>query len=137
ILILVTRAPMDVLFGCYRAPLTFPWSRRLEDLAAHYINFADLMAHWRAALGERLIEVDYQRLVSNPSAEIPALLLRCGLPFEEACLSPHETQGAVASSSSTQVRSPITRDRIGGWRRYEHGLAALSSRLAAAGVKID
>jgi hypothetical protein len=137
VLVLVVRAPMDVLFGCYRAPLVFPWSRRLDDLLAHYKTFSDLMAHWRRALGDGLIVVEYERLVRDPEAEIPLLLQRCGLAFEDACLRPHETPGAVASSSSTQVRSPITRERIGGWRRYERELEPLRSGLAAMGAAVD
>jgi hypothetical protein len=137
ILVLLTRSPMDVLFGCYKIPLTFGWARRTEDLGEHYLNFADLMAHWRASLGEGLVQVSYERLVADPATEIPALLQRCGLPFEEACLKPHETPGAIASSSSAQARRPINRDAVGGWRRYSTELSGLAVRLQAAGVTLD
>lgn len=137
VIVLVVRAPMDVLFGCYKAPLVFPWSRRLDDLLAHYGHVSELTAHWRRALGDGLIVVEYERLVSDPETQIPGLLQRCGLDVEAACSRPHETPGAVASSSSTQVRSPITRERIGAWRRYERQLEGLRRGLAAIGAVVD
>ncbi len=57
----------------------------------------------------------------------------CGLPFEEACVRPHETAGAVRTASIVQVRRPISASSIGGWRRYERELEPLRARLEALG----
>jgi hypothetical protein len=50
------------------------------------------------------------------------ILDHCGLPFEEACVRFHETDRAVKTASSEQVRQPIYREALGKWRRYEKHL---------------
>ena len=129
-ILVVRRDPMDSLFGAFRLRLSRGWSRRQEDLAAHWRNTHRMLAFWRAELGERLVEVAYEDLVRAPEAEIRNLLERCGLPFEPACLQPERTPGSVNTSSSVQIRRPLSTDRIGGWRRYEAELAPLSAALA-------
>jgi tetratricopeptide (TPR) repeat protein len=137
LVVLVRRAPMDSLFGGHRLSLNYGWTRRQQDLAAHYLNYRRLTDHWRRWLDGDLVEVEYEALASDPEPQIRALLSGCGLPFEDACLRPHETAGPVSTASSSQVRRPIGRDRIGGWRRYEDRLAPLRSALAEAGVATE
>ncbi|HEY5072213.1 MAG TPA: sulfotransferase [Caulobacteraceae bacterium] len=137
-IILLRRDPMDTLFSAYRT--LFPqegvcrWSYRLEDLASHYRHHHRLMGHWRTCLREGLIEISYEKLVAEPEAQIRALVAACGLGFEEACLRPHESTGAVLTVSSTQVRSPMTASHVGAWRQYQTGLEPLRARLDALGL---
>ena len=134
-IILLGRDPMDALFSAYRMLIpdesVYGWCYRQEDLADHYRNHYRLMDHWRRCLGAGLIDVSYEKLVADPEAQIRILLNACGLPFEAACLRPHEVAGAVLTVSSTQVRAPITASTIGGWRRYAAGLEPLRARLEA------
>ena len=43
----------------------------------------------------------------------------CELPFEEACLRFHETDRAVKTASSEQVRKPIYASSVNLWKNYE------------------
>ncbi|HEX3700588.1 MAG TPA: sulfotransferase [Phenylobacterium sp.] len=133
------RRPMDALFGAYKVRFSnwYGWSYRQADLAAHHGHHAGLMDHWRAGLAGDLIEVDYEALVADPESVIRRLLEACGLAFEPACLEPHNTEGSVRTASITQVREPITRARVGGWRRYERQLQPLRQALQAAGIATD
>ncbi|MBA3811462.1 MAG: sulfotransferase [Caulobacteraceae bacterium] len=133
------RNPMDALFSAYRVRFSgqYGWSYRQAEMAAHYANHVRLMDHWRACLGEGLIEVVYEDLVADPEPQIRRLLDACGLAFEPACLRPHETPGAVLTASITQVRSPITAAGVGGWRRYAARLEPLRAALEAMGVGSD
>jgi tetratricopeptide (TPR) repeat protein len=136
-IVLLRRNPMDTLLSVFRVQFTsaYRWSARLEDLAGHYALHERLMAHWRAALGEGLIEVEYEALVEDPAAQIRRLLEVCGLGFDPRCLTPHEAEGAVRTASIAQVRRPISRSSVGGWRRYEAGLRPLFDRLVALGFQ--
>jgi Sulfotransferase family len=127
---------MDALFGAYKVRFSnwYGWSYRQPDMADHYIHHAHLMDHWRESLGEGLIEVDYETLVTDPEPEIRRILAACGLAFEPACLEPHNTRGPVRTASIVQVREPITTARVGAWRRYERQLGPLHAALAAAGI---
>jgi len=132
-IVYVRRQPMDALFGAYKLHFAARWSFALDDLADHYTNHRMLMDHWRQCLGDGLIEVSLETLIAEPETEIRRLLAACGLPFEAACLTPHESAGAVASASSAQVRRPINAEGVGAWRRYSEGLEPLRARLEAAG----
>ena len=129
----VRREPMDALFGAYKLYFAAGWSFDQADLAAHYAHYCALMAHWKTCLGNGLIEVSLEALISDPESHIRRVLDACGLPFEAACLNPHEAAGAVASASSSQVRKPINSEGVGAWRRYETELSSLRSRLETIG----
>jgi len=130
------RNPMDALFGAYKrvfATGAHGWSYTLPDLADHYHHFRETMAHWKRVLGDGFIQVSLEALIDNPDSEIRRLIDACGLPFEAACLSPHESKGAVTTASALQVRKPINREGVGAWKRYAAQLEPLRQRLAAMG----
>jgi tetratricopeptide (TPR) repeat protein len=130
----VRRAPMDALFGAYKLYFAAGWSFDQNDLADHYHNYRRLMDHWKACLGDGLIDISLEALIRDPGTEIRRLLAACGLPFEDACLCPHTAGGAVSSASASQVRKPINAEGMGAWRRYEIQLAPLRARLANMGA---
>ena len=130
------RDPMDALFGAYKRAFSkgaHGWSYTLPDLADHYRHFRDIMTHWKTVLGDGLIQVSLEALIDDPDTEIRRLLDACGLPFEEACLSPHKSKGAVTTASALQVRKPINREGVGAWKRYAAQLEPLRERLQAMG----
>ena len=53
------------------------------------------------------------------------LLEYCGLPWEDDCLKFYETERAVVTASSEQVRQPIHPGAVGSWRRFEKHLGPL------------
>lgn len=135
IIIGLDRNPMDALFGSYKLLFTgaYGWSYTQDDLADHYGHFRDLMAYWKEVLGDGLIEVSLEAVIKDPETEIRRLLDTCGLPFEEACLRPHEAKGAVSTASAVQVRKPINAEGVGAWKRYANHLEPLKQRLGAMG----
>ena len=60
------------------------------------------------------------------------MLEACALPFEAACLRFYETERAVRTASSEQVRRPIFRDGLDQWRRFEPWLDPLKAALGPA-----
>lgn len=130
----VQRDPMDTLFGSYKLHYVARWSYDLTDLADRYASHRALMSHWKDCLGEGLVDISLEALIGDPETQIRRLLDRCGLPFEDACLSPHQSEGAVSSASSSQVRKPINASGVGAWRRYEAQLAPLHQRLSDMGL---
>jgi hypothetical protein len=61
--------------------------------------------------------------------EVCRLLDYCNLPFEEACLKFYDTNRAVRTVSSEQVRRPIFRAGLDQWRSYESLLDPLKDAL--------
>jgi hypothetical protein len=73
--------------------------------------------------------VIYERMVDNTEAEVRALLDYCRLPFEPSCLAFYETERAVRTPSSEQVRQPIYRRATEEWQPYEPHLEPLKLAL--------
>ncbi|WP_443750539.1 tetratricopeptide repeat-containing sulfotransferase family protein [Asticcacaulis solisilvae] len=138
IIVHVRREPMDSLFGAYKLLFSqaHRWSYSQEHLAQHYDQYRRLMTYWRTCLdasGQPLVEISLEDLIREPEAQIRRLLDLCGMPFEDACLRPHEARGAVATASSAQVRAPINAEGVGAWRRYATELEPLRAQLEAMG----
>jgi len=105
------------------------FSYDLTDIGRYYADYVELMAHFDAVLPGRVHRVIYEHMIADPEAEIRALLDHCGLPFEEACLSPHENDRAVRTASSEQVRRPIFKDAVEHWQKFESHLDPLKQAL--------
>lgn len=105
------------------------FSYGLDDMGRYYRDYVRLMAHVDAVLPGRVHRVIYERMVDETEAEVRALLDACGLEFEEACLRFHETERAVRTASSEQVRRPIFREGTEGWQPFEPWLGPLKHAL--------
>lgn len=101
----------------------------LEDIGKYYRDYVRLMDHWDAVLPGRVHRVQYEEMVADTENQIRALLDYCGLEFEEQCLRFYETERAVRTPSSEQVRKPIYKESMEQWRNYEAHLGPLKEAL--------
>lgn len=120
-LIWLRRDPLDCAWSCFKTFFlgNFPWSYDLEDLAFHFRIEDALLARWQAILGDRLLTVPYEGLVSDPETWIRRILAHCHLDEEPQVFAPHENRRVVATSSVMQVRRPINRAAIGSAQPYK------------------
>ena len=120
----VRRNPLDCCLANFKQMFGpgYPHSYDLADLGKYYNAYVDLMAHYDTVLPGKIHRVFYEEMVEEPEAEIRKLLAYLALPFEEQCLRFYENGRAVRTSSSEQVRMPIFKHSLGGWRKYEPGL---------------
>ncbi len=127
----VRRHPLDACFSTYKQNFAEgqAFSYDLADLGRYYRAYLSLMDHWDAVLPGKVLRVQYEHLIRDPEASIRRLLAHCGLPFEEACLSFHETERAVRTASSEQVRRPLYASGVGYWRHFDRELAPLKASL--------
>ena len=63
--------------------------------------------------------------MADLDGQVRRILEYCELPWEDRCLRFHETERAVKSASSEQVRQPIYSTAVHTWRRYEAHLDPL------------
>ena len=131
----ITREPLDACVAIYKTLFeeAYPFSYDLAELGTYYRAYLRLMAHWRQALGGRLIEVSYERLVADPQAEITALLGRLGLGLEPACLASDGGGSPVMTASASQVREPIHGRSVASAARYRGHLDPLVAALQGGG----
>ena len=101
----------------------------LEDIGKYYRDYVRLMDHWDRVLPGRVHRVQYEEMVADTDTQIRALLDYCGLDFEEQCLRFYETDRAVRTPSSEQVRKPIYKEATEQWRNFEAHLDPLKEAL--------
>lgn len=104
----------------------------LADLGRYYRGYVEFMRHFDSVLPGRVHRVIYEDMVEDTETQIRRLLDHCGLPFEDACLRFYDTDRAVSTVSSEQVRRPIFRNGIEQWRSYEPFLDPLKEALGDA-----
>ncbi len=118
----MNRDPRAIAWSLYTTSLSVPgysFTYDPDDLVEYYNIYDDLMSFWSERLGDRIINVDYQKLTATPEVEIPALLEKLKLPFEEACLAPEKGDHTIKTASVMQVRKPIYKGSSDAWRKYE------------------
>lgn len=132
-LVMVRRNPIDNCFAMFSTLFGagYPFSYALGDLARYAAAFADLCRHWRETLGDRMLEVQYDRFVADPASEGQRLAAHMGIAWDEGLLAVERNRSASATASAVQVRRPIYRSASGRWRNYESQLAPLIDALAA------
>jgi tetratricopeptide (TPR) repeat protein len=108
------------------------FSYALEHFGLHYRDYVRLMAHFDRVAPGRIHRVIHEQLVQDPEQEIRRLLDYVGVPFDEACLSFHETKRPVRSASAEQVRQPIRADAVEEWRAFEPYLGPMKDALGPA-----
>ncbi|WP_019830832.1 tetratricopeptide repeat-containing sulfotransferase family protein [Sphingomonas sp. PR090111-T3T-6A] len=105
------------------------FSYALDEMGRYYADYVAAMAHVDAVLPGRVHRVLHEAMVADTEAEIRALLDHVGLPFDPACLRFWETERAVQTASSEQVRRPIFREGVEQWRHFEPWLGPLKAAL--------
>ena len=121
------RHPLDSCFGTYKQLFAKgqPFSYDLTELGEYYLQYRRLMDHWHKVLPGKVLDVQYEDVVSDLDTQVRRMLDYCGLPFEDACVRFHETERAVKTASSEQVRQPIYSSSVNLWRNYEQHLDEL------------
>jgi hypothetical protein len=115
----------------------YDYSYDLLDIAATYVRFDRLMAKWRDALGDRLIEVRYEDLVADQEGQTRRLLDHCGLDWADECLSFHANSAPVSTPSAAQVRQPIYSNSVARWKRHAEVLEPVMRYFEEAGIALD
>ncbi len=101
----------------------------LEEIGHYYSDYVALMDHWDKLLPGKVLQVSYEAVVADLEPQVRRLLDFCGLPFEEACINFHETERAVRTASSEQVRQPIFKSGVDQWENFSPWLDPLRDIL--------
>ena len=107
----------------------------LDEIGRYYRDYVALMDHWDAVFPGKVLRVSYEAVVADLEPQVRRLLDFCDLPFEQACVDFHQTERAVRTASSEQVRQPIFKSGVDQWENFSPFLdplrAVLGPELAA------
>ena len=129
------RDPVDTCISCFSKLFSAEQNHTydLAELGRYHRRYQQLMAHWHRVLPKnRILDVRYEDVVADLETQARRIVEHCGLPWNDRCLSFHETERPVRTASATQVRQPIYTSAIGRWRVYEEFLDPLLNPLGVA-----
>ena len=125
------RDPMGCCVSNFKQyyPMGKDFSYSLTDVGRCYADYVNLMDHFDKVLPGRVHRVFYDRMVADLEGQTRRIFDYLGLPFDENCLRFHETERAVRTPSSEQVRMPIFKESLQDWKHFEPWLGPLKSAL--------
>ena len=135
-LIHASRHPLDTCLSCFIQDFEAgqEFSKDLDDLAAYYSFYRRVMAFWREALGDRIVDIRYEDTVADTKGAAGRALQAMGLEWEDACLSHHQREALISTASTVQVRQPVHNRSLGRWRAYEEQIKPLIDALGDAAM---
>ena len=126
------RDPVDTCVSCFSRMFGDgqAFSYDLAELGRYYCWYQELMTHWRSVLpAGAVLDVAYEDVVDHLEEQARRMIDYCGLPWDDRCLSFHQTSRPIATASNVQVRQPLYRGSLARWRRYQTDLQPLLAEL--------
>ena len=125
------RYPLDCCFSMFKQLFAQgqEFSYGLAEAGSYYRNYVNLMDHWNNVLPDKILRVNNEDVIEDLEGQVRRMLEFLELPFEEQCISFHETDRSVRTASSEQVRRPINKDGMERWKPYSKHLKPLVDSL--------
>lgn len=115
------RHPLDSCVGSFKQLFARgqPFTYDQFELGEFYGEYQRLMDHWHTVLPGKVLDVQYEDVIDDTEAQVRRILEYCDLEWNDACLRFYESDRAVKTASSEQVRQPIYASSKNLWRNYE------------------
>ena len=115
------RNPMDVCLSIYfhNFNQNHPYSDNLGNLGHYYNQYRYLMDFWHDRYGDMILDVSYERLLTEPESTTRELLQHLGLEWQDNCLKFYENRRTVSTPSYAQVTQPLYTSSRERWINYE------------------
>ena len=125
------RYPLDCCFSMFKQLFAQgqEFTYGLEEAASYYNSYVKLMNHWDSVLPNKVLRVNNEDVINDLDGQVRRILEYIEVPFEESCISFHETERSVRTASSEQVRQPINKKGMGRWKPYAKNLKPFTNIL--------
>ena len=125
------RYPLDCCFSMFKQLFAQgqEFSYGLAEAGSYYNSYIKLMDHWDKVLPNKILRVNNEDVIDDLEGQVKRMLDYLELPFEEECISFHETNRSVRTASSEQVRKPVNKDGMARWKPYANNLKPLIESL--------
>ena len=125
------RSKMDNCWSIYKNNFagSLNFSNNLEDLGFFHNLYEELMSFWNNKFKDKIYNLSYEDLVSNPDSQIKLLIKFCGLDWDPNCLEFHKNAKTIKTVSFVQARKPIYKSSVNSSSKYFKYLNKLKSVL--------
>src|SRR5690606_32802775 len=109
------RDPVETCWSCFKQYFYGgqEYTYNINDLAAYWKAYDHACRSWKSMYPTQIMDFAHEDLLADPETCIRDLLAFCNLPFDPACLRPHEAKRRIRTASAAQVREPIRKSKIG------------------------
>ena len=127
------RYPLDCCFSMFKQLFAQgqEFSYGLAEAGSYYNSYVKLMNHWEKVLPNKILRINNEDVIDDLEGQVRRMLDFLELPFEEECISFHQTERSVRTASSEQVRQPINRSGMGRWKPYAKHLQPLVDNIGS------
>lgn len=134
----LVRDPMDACFASFKQLFADAYLHSYDqaEMARHHARYLRLMARYREQFPGRFFDISYEATARELEPNARALIDYLELPWEEACLSFHQSSATVATASAAQVREPAHTRSIGRWKKYQQQLQPMLQTLRNENVEV-
>jgi len=104
------RDPRDVATSCIMGGFVkqvHPYATRVQWAASAWEQSMRLMDHWKKTLNVPILDVYYEKLVTQPETEFPRIIEFLGLEWDDACREFFKSRRTVRTLSYDQVNRPL------------------------------
>ncbi|SEK38495.1 Tetratricopeptide repeat-containing protein [Colwellia chukchiensis] len=119
------RTPEDLALSIFSQPFAphHNYAANLKTIAHAIYHANQLMDFWREKFPQQVIDVDYNQLTLEPSAQGQRIFKFCGLTWHDDYLNFHTKLANSFTFSELQVRQPINTKKQNFSRHYQQELA--------------
>ncbi len=128
----VKRDPRDVALSMWKSHFSgraLSYTYDLRAMAHRFGLYAKFMTHWTSLYPDAILTVNYEELVSDPTAASQKLAQFCGLDWIDDMISPEKSDVPTLTMSASQIRKPIHRSSVGTWASQSDELAPFLDAL--------
>jgi hypothetical protein len=125
------RDPLDTCLSAYMTPFTHgnDFKYNQTHLGLFYRDYERLMEHWKTVLELPILEVSYEKLVTDVEGQSRRMLQFLNIPWDDRCAKFYETKRSVATASSEQVRTRPYQSSVGRSNHYTKHIGPLRAAL--------
>ena len=100
-----------------------PYPYNAKNLLLYYEGYENMMHHWNKVFENKILEINYEDLISRPKNVVQNLLNFCGLEWQEECLNYYKNNNNLINTISSQdARKPFYNSSINLWEKYKDSL---------------
>ena len=100
-----------------------------EDLIKYYNQYLNLIDFWKSKYPNSILDIQYEKLISNKDHEIKKVIKFCSLDWEENCLSFHNNKTPIKTMSTAQARKPIYKSSLNAFDKFKEYFRILDKGL--------
>jgi hypothetical protein len=132
--IVMRRDPLDTCLSIFFQQFgdELRYASDLGDIAHYLRGCGEVLRHWQALFPQRIFDVQYERLVTQPELVLREVCAFLELPWDPRVLDYPTRNDRVRTASVWQVREPLHVQSVGRSNRYANHLRAIVEALGGA-----